>query len=106
MPKDKRMDIKEFREFGFLQEVNRMFLHPMGLSLEVLIDDDSGEEFLGGIWDCRDDPEGIFFNIKNSSEEKKKQFAEKLNRVKKHADTMASARVNKWGFVIEPVGEE
>ena len=57
----KRMDIKEFREFGYLQEVNRRFLHPLGLALEVKINDETGKETLGGIWDYRDDPEGMVF---------------------------------------------
>lgn len=56
----KYMDIKEFRELGFLQEANRQFFHPHGLALEVRINQD-GTEWLGGIWDSRDDPEGIFF---------------------------------------------
>jgi hypothetical protein len=57
----RRIDIKEFREFGYLQELNRQFLHPLGLALEVVVDDETGEESLGGIWDYRDDPEGIVF---------------------------------------------
>jgi hypothetical protein len=57
----KRIDIKEFREKGFLQEVNRKFFHPLGLALEVIINEETGEETLGGIWDYRDDPEGMFF---------------------------------------------
>lgn len=56
----KRIDIKEFREMGFLQEVNRQFLHPLGLALEVDVDAE-GNEQLGGVWDYRDDPEGIVF---------------------------------------------
>lgn len=57
----KRMDIKEFRAFGYLQEVNRRFFHPLGLALEVIVDDEDGSERLGGVWDYRDDPEGILF---------------------------------------------
>lgn len=60
MPDIKRMDIKEFREEGFLQEANRLFFHPLGLALEVKVEDD-GTETLGGIWDYRDDPEGVAF---------------------------------------------
>lgn len=56
----KYMDIKEFRSKGYLQEVNRKFLHPHGLALEVLLDAD-GNERLGGVWDYRDDPEGMNF---------------------------------------------
>jgi len=57
----KRIDIKEFREKGFLQEVNRQFFHPLGLALEVIINEDNSES-LGGIWDYREDSEGMFFS--------------------------------------------
>lgn len=84
----KRIDIKEFREKGYLQELNRQFLHPLGLALEVVIDNcpncDNGTihrgsvdqpihercptcggdgeiVVLGGIWDFREDPEGLLF---------------------------------------------
>ena len=56
----KKIDIKEFRELGFLQEANRLFFHPLGLALEV-VQDENGNEQLGGIWDYRDDPEGVTF---------------------------------------------
>jgi len=57
----KRIGIKEFRDAGYLQEVNRRFLHPLGLALEVIVDEEDGSEKLGGIWDSRDDPEGFVF---------------------------------------------
>jgi hypothetical protein len=56
----KRMDIAEFRRDGYLQELNRRFLHPLSLALEVVIDPD-GSERLGGIWDYRGDSEGIYY---------------------------------------------
>lgn len=56
----KRMGAKEFREVGFLHEVNRLVLHPLGLALEVVVNDD-GSETIGGVWDYRDDPEGMIF---------------------------------------------
>lgn len=58
----KRLDIAEFRELGYLQEVNRLFLHLHGLALEVVVEDD-GSERLGGVWDYRDDPEGMVFGV-------------------------------------------
>jgi hypothetical protein len=115
----KRMDIREFRELGFLQEANRLFFHPHGLALEVttvtderaivslslddramgtlnrviaaarargeltVSDDDldhlqehvntevryaPGDAYLSGVWDDRDDPEGVIFG--DRSEEK------------------------------------
>lgn len=54
------MDPAEFQELGFLQEVNRRFLHPCGLALAIQKDDD-GTCRLAGIIDARDDPEGIAF---------------------------------------------
>lgn len=66
----KRIDIKEFRAKGFLQEVNRTFFHPLGLALEVIINDETGEETLGGVWDYRDDQEGMFFETSIISKDK------------------------------------
>lgn len=57
----KYLPIKEFLEAGFLQEINRRLLHPCGLALEVIRDED-GEFRFGGVWDSRDDPEGIIFS--------------------------------------------
>jgi len=55
----KYISIQEFIERGFLQEINRRLLHPCGLALEVVKDGD--EWRFGGVWDSRDDPEGIMF---------------------------------------------
>tara|TARA_Y100000034_G_scaffold116947_1_gene155911 strand:- start:116 stop:415 length:300 start_codon:yes stop_codon:yes gene_type:complete len=66
----KYIDIKEFRELGFLQELNRQFLHPLGLALEINIDDNTGEETLGGIWDYREDSEGMLFGEGSLSRDK------------------------------------
>ena len=56
----KRLPVDEFRLLGLLQEVNRLFLHPRGLALEVVVDEDGTERF-GGVWDYREDPEGMAF---------------------------------------------
>lgn len=56
----KKMSVREFRERGYLQELNRRFLHPLGLALEVGVDNDGVERF-GNVWDYRDDPEGLIF---------------------------------------------
>ena len=63
------LDVKEFREKGYLQEANRLFFHPLGLALSVDIDKEGNESF-GGIWDYRDDPEGMTFAPGVLSEEK------------------------------------
>lgn len=96
----KHIDIKEFRELGFLQEANRLFFHLHGLALEVTVEDD-GSEHLSGVWDYRDDPEGIAFgsaDYGNSAERAETVAAERA----KHADYR-----KKWFGVdsdIEPLG--
>lgn len=60
MSEIKRIDIADFREQGFLQEANRQFFHPLGLAVEIVVEKD-GTERLGGVWDYRDDPEGILY---------------------------------------------
>lgn len=55
-----RIPIADFRTLGYLQEANRLFFHPRGLALEVTVNLD-GTEQLGGVWDYRQDPEGIHF---------------------------------------------
>jgi hypothetical protein len=57
----KRIPIKEFRALGFIQEINRRLLHPCGLAIEVQVDTETDEEKFGGVWDYRDDPDGILF---------------------------------------------
>ena len=54
------MTVKEFRAAGYLRQVNRQFFHPLGMALEVVIDEEGNERF-GEVWDYRDDPEGIRF---------------------------------------------
>jgi hypothetical protein len=91
----KHMDIAEFRSKGYLQELNRRFLHPLGLALEVVIEED-GSERLGGIWDYRDDPEGIWYAGEAD--------AEKAERITGLLAERAPAREDALGFFIEPVG--
>ncbi len=55
-----KIDIKEFRSEGFLQEANRLFFHPLGLALEVVTEKD-GSEALSCVQDYRGDPEGVAY---------------------------------------------
>lgn len=92
-----RMDIAEFREFGYLQELNRRFLHPLGLALMVRRDSD-GTEQISGIWDCRDDPEGIVFACPID--------LGKVNRVDAEIDRRRDARMARLGYYVQPTGED
>lgn len=157
-----KMPVEEFRAAGFVQELNRRFLHPHGLALEVAVPDrehDGGEvvllpttpgglrviaaaaqslqalyeqnadpetrlvtvgdvtvsadeiadliagletapepvkEWLNGVWDFRDDPEGIFYGGL-SKEERARAAA--LDEIWQQRRPLREARL---GFMIEP----
>ncbi len=88
----KKLSIVEFRRLGYLQEVNRQFFHPLGLALEVIIEED-GTERLGGIWDSREDPEGFLFD---KFDLEKARTIENIQRVR------LVLREQLLGFVIQP----
>jgi hypothetical protein len=73
----KKIDIKEFVEKGYLQEVNRRFFHPLVMALEVNCDVRADFYCLGGVWDYRGDEEGIYFDIANSEPERIQKFKTK-----------------------------
>lgn len=91
----KRIDIKEFVDFGYLQEVNRQFFHPLGLALEVVVNED-GSKRLGGIWDYRDDPEGVFFAEGELDLEKWKNV-ERVRSIKNRT------RLEKIRYTVQPM---
>lgn len=99
MKKIKRINLAEFRNRGYLQEVNRQFLHRLGLALEVSIEED-GTVKLGGIWDYRTDPEGIIFSDGNLPD------LEHVERVGKELAEKDVTREKQFGWTVQPPGEE
>ena len=102
MPVVKRITIEEFRKKGYLQELNRRFLHPLGLALEVIVHK-SGKESLGGIWDYREDPEGIYYDLENSEENRLDMFTEKSEFIESEFTKRAEGRIRKLGYFYEPI---
>lgn len=88
------IDIAEFRSQGYLQELNRQFLHPLGLAIEVVVEDD-GTERLGRVWDYRHDPEGIAYHVSMD-------LSEKANQILQIQQERWSAREEALGFWIQP----
>lgn len=89
---DKYMDVTEFRNFGYLQELNRQFLHPLGLALAVTIGDDDAET-LGPIVDSRDDPEGMVLETVNP---------ERAQRVADEQQRRKGVRIEALGYNVQP----
>lgn len=94
-----RMAISEFVDEGYLQEVNRRFFHPLGLALEVIVNDSGKPIALGGVWDYRNDPEGLLFDEKMID-------PHKARRVELIETTRRSGRFSRVGFWIQPVPEQ
>lgn len=93
MSEVKYLDIKEFRRLGFLQEINRLLLHPCGLALEVVVEED-GSERLSGVWDYREDPAGIYYGPGMISQEK-------INNVEQLAQSKVEGRTLRLGYVVQ-----
>ena len=90
------MDLNEFVNEGFLQEVNRQFFHPLGLALAVSYSDGKAVG-LAGLWDYRDDPEGMIFGEELA---KSKTFNEKASRVKEMFESKRAVREEKFGWIL------
>ncbi len=97
----KHISVKEFRELGFIQEINRLILHPCGLALSVQIDldDDTVPVTFAPIWDFRDDPEGLAFADEVLD-------VEKVKSVDTLYHSKDDVRTENFGWVIQPVPEE
>lgn len=90
---------KEFHAFGYLQELNRRFLHPLGLALEVTTKNAEVNGF-GGVWDYRGDDDGIRYEG-----EYREALAEKYTRVQQEWHRRKPARILKLRYMVQPVGE-
>ena len=120
------MAIDQFKDIAYLQEVNRLFLHPLGLALEVAHDDvklsilqrlhqivrrllrrhvdQEGPWRLSGIWDYRDDPEGIIYDDEYAAGE---EAWLKRAAVAQQMVLRGPVRRQRLGYVIQPLsGEE
>ncbi|HEX8747402.1 MAG TPA: hypothetical protein VF717_09385 [Pyrinomonadaceae bacterium] len=94
------ISLDEFVRFGYLQEVNRQFFHPLGLALEVLVDDEGKAVSITGFWDERDDPEGIIFHESTINTE---DARDKARRVQSEWDEKSRVRWERFGYGIQPL---
>jgi len=95
----KRVGINEFVEAGYLQELNRRLLHPLGMALEVVCDPSGKALRFGGIWDYRDDPEGLIFPEKDMGE----KFLEKFSNVRGDWNKRGLVRRDRLGYMIQQI---
>lgn len=96
----KELSLQEFCESGLLQEINRRFFHPMGLSLYVTVDLATNKIRFGGIEDLRDDPEGVYFATGNSEFSRAKE--ENVDRM---LVSKKEVREKSLGYYLQPTPE-
>jgi hypothetical protein len=89
------IDPEELRRQGYLQEVNRRFFHPLGLALELRVEHGRAVA-VSGIWDYRDDPEGIVFGAVD---------ADKVANIDRLLQEREEPRRQALGFFIQHVGD-
>lgn len=95
----KYLSLKEFVDFGYLQEVNRLLLHRLGLSLVIEIDESTKEYRIIGISDSRDDPEGCIYTKEVTN---RSIFNEKIFRIEEELKKRDAIRLDSLGFSIQP----
>lgn len=101
MTRHRFLSVAEFREFGYLQELNRRFLHPLGLALAVAQIGD--QTFLAPIHDARSDPEGFVFTVEQLDTDEARL---KTRNIDIAMERRVPKREQRLGYVVQPVPEE
>jgi hypothetical protein len=127
--KNNKINIKEFREKGYLQEANRRFFHPLGLALsvaciynnnkhfkkirmflyliekafKVLTSKNKDPYFLDIVQDNRNDSKGFIFDISNESNEQKIKMYNKKIFIDNELLKRKEPRIKFIGNIIEPI---
>lgn len=95
----KLIELEEFVEHGYLQELNRQFLHPLGLAL-LVGEGRHGKMFSFGAMDAREGDAGMTF----TQDEWAPDAEEKMKRVTSEQAAKMKRRMETLGFAIQPVG--
>ena len=100
----KKLDLKEFKDGGYLQELNRRFLHPLGLAMAVKVGED-GEVTFDSIWDCRDDVEGIVYDAMKQKASTLQMMRDRRDKISNEIQDKVKARNLLFGLpeYIEPL---
>ena len=88
-------NLKEILEFGYIQEANRQFFHPLGLALYISFDENDNPTHVG-IMDSREDDEGFNFadGVLNP---------DKTIRIAVEQSKRENTRKTKLGYNIQPM---
>jgi len=96
-----KLQLADFVSLGYLQEVNRLFFHPLGLALAITHDGSTDRPVcLGPILDHRSDPDGIAFSFLTEELPDAKRLADFVESERKKREP---GRIKILGSPIEPV---
>lgn len=96
------LSVAEFKRLGFLQEINRLLLHPCGLALALEVDPAGEANGHASVIDHRDDPEGVYYGAMSVP------FTEveaRVRRVDVLRKSKRADRVKLFGAVIQPIAD-
>lgn len=99
----KRLGLDELRTQGYLQEVNRQFLHPLGLALGIEVDDAGAESLC--VLDHRDDAEGMVFEFEGPTTSWLTDCIVRARNIDALWSEREPARVAALGFMVQPLPE-
>jgi hypothetical protein len=100
----REISCEEFIKEGYLLELNRQFLHPLGLAMFYKFNEETGEMAWGGVYDDRDDLEGWRY-IGPVNEEDRADKEAKMTNITKIVNDRKPVRVSTLGYWIQP-GEQ
>lgn len=90
----KYLNNSTFDKLGYINEINRLFLHPVGLAMIL---EDGGDI---KILDCRDRKEGLIFTKIDE------QFKAKSELILENYSDRSLPRIQKYGWSIQPLVEK
>ena len=96
----KRMTPEDFLRGGYLQELNRRFLHPLGISLGAR--HINGQYELGPIFDCREIKDGVSFDMDGDPG----LFIDYLYKIEEEIISQVPKRKAHYGWVVQPLFED
>lgn len=104
-PYPPKMDLRDFMDGGYLQEVNRQFLHRLGLAMFVTVDEDTGDVTDLGVYDDRGDPEGwnFLFDKWPDRDAAVARFKANVEKVEEELAEHKIVRERNLGYDIQPV---
>lgn len=92
------VDEEELLDEGYILEANRQFFHPLGLELVAQVADDG---LRLRVMDRREMPAGLVFE-REEDEKVSGARRRKIARVACLWETRAQARLDRYGFIVQP----